>query len=417
VLGHSYTPDGPTTFQGRIVADSRPSSLITGSDYYKRSKPQYENAPASNFISVRDSGAKGDGVTDDSDVLIDVLASAAENGKIVYFDHGDYLVTKTIYFPPKSKVVGEAFPVFLSSGSFFADIKHPQPVVQIGKPGETGHVEWSDFIVSTKGAQAGAILIQWNLAAPVANPAGMWDVHTRIGGFAGSDLQVSQCPTTPGTTVDSSNLNKNCVAAFMSLHVTKSATGLYMENCWLWVADHDIEDPSLTQITVYAGRGLLIESTKGAIWLVGTAVEHHVLYQYQLSSTRDIFMGQIQTETAYYQPNPDTLLPFTALSAYHDPTTAAGGRGWGLRVVDSTNVFAYGAGLYSFFSNNNVSCSNPDNDEKCQPRIFSVENSLISMYNLNTIGVKEMITESGTDIASSSDNLNGFIDTIALFKS
>ena len=30
---------------------------------------------------------------------------------------------------------------------------------------------------------------------------------------------------------------------------------------------------------------------------VGTAVEHHTLYQYQLANTKNIFMGQIQTET------------------------------------------------------------------------------------------------------------------------
>ncbi len=30
---------------------------------------------------------------------------------------------------------------------------------------------------------------------------------------------------------------------------------------------------------------------------VGTAVEHHVLYQYQFVETKAIFMGQIQTET------------------------------------------------------------------------------------------------------------------------
>jgi len=30
---------------------------------------------------------------------------------------------------------------------------------------------------------------------------------------------------------------------------------------------------------------------------IGTAVEHHALYQYQLASTKNIFMGQIQSET------------------------------------------------------------------------------------------------------------------------
>lgn len=41
----------------------------------------------------------------------------------------------------------------------------------------------------------------------------------------------------------------------------------------------------------------VIESTAGTFWLYGTGSEHHVLYQYQLSGTQNIFMGQIQTET------------------------------------------------------------------------------------------------------------------------
>jgi glucan 1,3-beta-glucosidase len=101
------------------------------------------------------------------------------------------------------------------------------------------------------------------------------------------------------------------------MHVTKTATNLYLENVWLWTADHDLDDPISTQITVYTGRGLYIESVAGTIWLlvfssliteywlsertfsVGTAVEHHSKYQYQLANTRNVFMGQIQTETAY----------------------------------------------------------------------------------------------------------------------
>lgn len=30
---------------------------------------------------------------------------------------------------------------------------------------------------------------------------------------------------------------------------------------------------------------------------VGTAVEHHVLYQYQVANSQNIYMGVIQTET------------------------------------------------------------------------------------------------------------------------
>ena len=92
---------------------------------------------------------------------------------------------------------------------------------------------------------------------------------------------------------------------------------LYMENVWLWTADHDMEDGGGGQETIFAGRGLLIESTVGNIWLsvildivrcilltyvssnnsVGTSSEHFTLYQYQFSNTKNIFAGFIQTET------------------------------------------------------------------------------------------------------------------------
>jgi len=128
-------------------------------------------------------------------------------------------------------------------------------------------------------------------------------------------------------------------------------------------------------------------------------------------------MGQIQTETAYYQPNPDATIPFPADAAFHDPVMAPGSSGWGLRVVDSSDLLVYGVGLYSFFSNNNVTCSNQGNGEACQARTFGVENSAVSVYNLNTVGTTQMITVDGTDVAVYSDNLDGFVDSIALFRS
>lgn len=60
--------------------------------------------------------------------------------------------------------------------------------------------------------------------------------------------------------------------------------------CRLWVADHDIEDPSLSQITIYAGRGLLLESQDGGNILYGTAVEHHQRYQYNIATTKDVVL-------------------------------------------------------------------------------------------------------------------------------
>jgi glucan 1,3-beta-glucosidase len=268
--GHSYTPTGPTSFEGPIASFPRPDSLLLGGKFYERSKPQYANLPVSRFLSVRDLGAKGDGVTDDSVALNAILKIASKAGKIVFFDAGIYLVKSTISVPAGSKIIGETYPLIMGSGAFFSDMSSPQPVVRVGQQGgQRGDaVEWSDMIVATQGAAAGAVLIEWNLHSPDNMPSGMWDVHTRIGGFTGSNLQVAQCLKTPSQNITSvAGVNANCIAAFMAMHITKSASSLYLENVWLWTADHDMDDPGLAQITIYAGRGLFIESSKGAIWL------------------------------------------------------------------------------------------------------------------------------------------------------
>jgi glucan 1,3-beta-glucosidase len=54
---------------------------------------------------------------------------------------GIYRVTKTIFIPPGSKIVGEAYSVIMSSATAFSNINFPQPVVQVGKSGQAGNVE------------------------------------------------------------------------------------------------------------------------------------------------------------------------------------------------------------------------------------------------------------------------------------
>jgi hypothetical protein len=63
-------------------------------------------------------------------------------------------------------------------------------------------------------------------------------------------------------------------------NLTPNSNG-YFENMWAWVADHDIDDPANTMVTVAVGRGILFES-EGPTWLYGTASEHSMLYQVSL---------------------------------------------------------------------------------------------------------------------------------------
>ncbi|KAK1758033.1 pectate lyase superfamily protein-domain-containing protein [Echria macrotheca] len=446
-MGNLYAPNGPVPFQGRDPEHFyQPKSLKRGHLYYERPKPQYESYPASSFLSARTYGAVGDGVTDDTKALNTLFQAVAENGnRIAFLDAGYYKVCDTVYIPSGAHVVGEALAaVIMGAGPKYADMENPYPVVMIGKPGEEGCIEMSDVIVSTQGATAGAVLIQYNLHTPSDEtgpasgdgPSGLWDVHVRIGGFAGSQLQTAECPITPNA---AGYINKNCIAAHTSMHITQHAGNLYMENNWLWVADHDIEDLNMTRISVYAGRGMLIEGSQ--IWLVGSAVEHHTLYQYQLVNASDIWMGQIQSETPYYQPNPPAPYPFSnrnmqywdpdfAVDCLYDPLNGGQKLGlagnppcamaWGFRALGSENVVVFGAGLYSFFNNFQTNCSQKTAGENCQARMAYVDprgGKGVEMYNLNTIGSVSMLTQQGTDMALWGDNYVDFASTLAVFRS
>ncbi|KAL7622562.1 hypothetical protein AAE478_008069 [Parahypoxylon ruwenzoriense] len=420
--GHQYTPDGPKTFQDTITPNERPASLLGDNGFYSRSKPQYENLAASDFVSARSSGAKGDASADDTAALQSAINNAASSGKVVFLDFGLYKVTKTLSIPGGTKIIGEGYPIILGSGDFFGDMSNPKPVLQVGsKSGEDGQVEFTDFVVGTQGPAPGATLIEWNLATSGA-PSGMWDVHARVGGFTGSQFTISECLKQPG----SSNIDSKCIGAYMLMHVTPQASNLYMENTWLWTADHDIEDSTNTQITVYSGRGLYIESTVGTFWLVGTAVEHNHLYNYQLANTKNIFASMLQTETPYYQPTPDAKEPFPVVQALKDPDFTASCNGiegncanaWGLRIIDSSDIFVYGAGHYSFFNNYSTTCSTVEAGENCQSRIISIEGSTsnVNIYALNTIGSLSMIDKDGTSLAKWQDNVNVFPANIMLFR-
>lgn len=432
-MGHVYDPFGPVDFIGNdhTYFPPPPASLLSpeGDRYYERSKPLYSDMPVEKFVSARSFGATGDGITDDTDALNKLFTYTASKQLIAFVDAGAYYVTDTLYIPPGARIVGEALASnIIGGGPRFADILNPHPVVQVGRPGDVGCIEWSDMILATRGHAPGAKILEYNLDSPQGiKVSGMWDVHIRVGGFAGTEHQLSQCPTTPK---ESGVVVPECIASWMSMHITPSASGLLMENCWVWVADHDLEDPEYRQITIYAGRGVLVESTRGRLWFSASSSEHHVLYQYLLHGTRDVYMGQIQTETPYFQPNPPATVPFPALPAYHDPdfeSECAAARGdegvpcamaWGLRVEDASDVLIYGAGLYSFFNNYSTDCCQVGAGARCQQRIFDVRENCtgVGVYNLNIVGTRSMITRLGEDIASYDDNIAGFTAGIGVYK-
>lgn len=387
------------------------SQAYVKSNLFTRRRPQYEDIKAGDIVNVRNFGAKGDGTTDDTVVLNSILSYAANLSSVVYFPFGVYKIHDTLKVPVGSRIIGQAWSQIMATGDKFSDVDNPRVAVQVGDKDDVGIIEIQDMLFTVSGPTAGVILVEWNVEQSVQGGAAMWDSHIRIGGAIGSNLQKAQCPKQSG------KVNTDCIAASLLLHLTPSSTA-YLENIWVWVADHDLDVNSQDQIDVYAGRGILIESN--VAWLYGTSSEHSTLYQYQLSGANRIVLGMIQTESPYYQPVPLAPAPFSPGKFPNDPTfddcdsdPTKCAVSWAVRIIDSSSIWILGSGLYSWYSDYSQKCLDTNS---CQQRGFEIEQSVdLWIYNLCTRAIVEMVTPFQGVPTYAKDNVNGLLSSILVW--
>ncbi|KAJ3501572.1 hypothetical protein NLJ89_g9279 [Agrocybe chaxingu] len=401
------TNPGGLFTKGNIPAPTKPASLLDSAGrIVSRTHPQYGAYAVSQFVSVKDNGARGDGVTDDTAALRDIFAKFS-GCKIIFFDAGTYVVTDTLTIPAGTRMVGEAWTILAGRGPSFQDQNNPKVVFRVGAAGSQGIMEITDIVFTTIGPAGGAIVVEWNVREPagVKAGAGMWDSHIRTAGAAGTNLEADRCPTSGAGGFAA------CSAAFMSLHLTPQSTA-YLEGTWVWLSDHDLDLPGERRISVYSGRGILSES-QGPVWLIGTA-EHHTIYQYNLVNAANHYMGLIQTESPYFQPNPVAPTPFSINAAYKDPTPySPNPSAWALHIKTSRNILIFGAGLYSFFTNYAQTCLATST---CQSQLADIDSlsasTGIHIYSLSTVGTTYQVSVNAGGIVNQASNINGFASTI-----
>jgi hypothetical protein len=119
------------------------------------------------------------------------------------------------------------------------------------------------------------------------------------------------------------------------------------------------------------------------------------------------------------QNNPNALASFQPLEEWADPgfedcflPTCA--KTYGLVVQDSTYIFVYGAGLYSFFNNYDSGCITTTN---CQQFMVSIKGSeAVYLFGLNTVAVQTLVEVEGVSLVPAGANVNTFCNTLALFE-
>ena len=132
-------------------------------------------------------------------------------------------------------------------------------------------------------------------------------------------------------------------------------------------------------------------------------------------------MGHIQTETPYYQPAPVGPKPFDVATnpsfpsdpQFKDCKTDTCKNAWALRVIDSSNIYIHGAGMYSFFNNYDQTCVGTFD---CQERLMEVKGSTdVVMFNIFTLGAIQAATGAFQSSIKQKDAQSGFTTEISVW--
>lgn len=403
VHGDYYTSGNANkqnTQPGTTLHNPRSSSLLSGSNYFLQAPPTYQNYAASQVLNIKTvSGypVMGDGATDDT-ANINAILSQYAGCKIIYFPAGTYIVTNTIFVPAGSIIIGDAYASAISAvGGNFYNPSAPVAMVKVGNAGDVGTAQISDMLFTVADVLQGCKLVEINIAGSAPGNVGLWNCHFRIGGAAGSKVQTN-CGGSPD----------QCRAAWGLLHLT-STSSAYIENMWGWTADHDLDGGNGQ--TISTGRGMLVEATK-ATWLVGTAMEHHTLYQYNFNSASNVVTFLQQSETPYWQGpgNDPAPAPWGSYLVSSDPTFTNCASGdticymaWFERIYGSSNLFLYGGCVWAFF-NNGGGCNGD-----CQRNAIEVlQSSAIYLFGTNTKAITNIVSSDGVSIATESKDGGGW---------
>lgn len=286
----------------------------------RRPRPTFDGEAAVP-VSIFAFGAKGDGVSDDTAALRAALAASPT----VFLPYGYYLLSDTITLPAGCALVGELGSVLVAKGgntSVWKDASNPAPLLLV--PATSTGVRLVDLLFTLTDNAPGLIFLAWQ--APSTAPSGLWDVSWRVY-YTASDLFV----------------------------VSGDGAGVYWEEGWGWVADHDIVTGQT--VTVMNPRGMSITGTgAGPSWLYGTAMEHSYLYQYNFTSASAVTTVITQTETDYWSVPPT---------------------GWAM-VHQNATVQQYGSGWYNWFNGN-------------QTALWSITNSSGNSFCINVHGTQNVV--------------------------
>jgi sugar lactone lactonase YvrE len=225
------------------------------------------------WVNLRSLGAKGDGSTDDTEVLRKAVAAH----RAIYLPMGKYVISDTIALRPDTVLIGlhpSATQLVLRDGTAaFQGVGGPKAMIETPKGG-------SNIVIGigfyTSGINPRAVAAKW-----MAGAASMMNDVRFLGGHGTSKIEGGRENPYNNTHTADPDLARRWDGQYPSLWVTDGGGGTFF----------DIWTPS-----TFAQAGMLIANTttEGRIYQMSS--EHHVRSEVQLRNVSNWRIYALQTE-------------------------------------------------------------------------------------------------------------------------
>lgn len=233
----------------------------------------FELPDRNTWVNLASLGAKGDGITDDTEIL----KNAIDKYKTIYLPMGRYCVTDTITLKQDTVLIGlnpimtqiminDETPAFNTEGA-------PKPLIEVPKGGTN--------IITGIGLDTGGINKRAVAAKWMAGTKSMMNDVRFIGGHGTHYADGSNVPVYNENRNADGNPKRRWDSQYWSLWITDGGGGTFK----------DIWTPS-----PYAMAGIYISntSTEGRIYAI--SIEHHVRHEVKIHNVSNWKIYDIQTE-------------------------------------------------------------------------------------------------------------------------
>jgi sugar lactone lactonase YvrE/polygalacturonase len=225
------------------------------------------------WVNIRSMGAKGDGATDDTEVLRQAVAA----NRAIYLPMGKYVISDTIVLKPDTVLIGlhpcATQLVLRDSTAAFQGVGSPKAMIETPKGGANILIGIGLY---TSGINPRAVAAKW-----MAGAGSLMNDIRFLGGHGTSRIEGGRENPYNNTHTADPDLSRRWDGQYPSLWVTDGGGGTFF----------DIWTPS-----TFAQSGMLVSntSTEGRIYQMSS--EHHVRYEVQMRNVSNWRVYALQTE-------------------------------------------------------------------------------------------------------------------------